>query len=241
MKTGFTSSWVISYALLTISCSTISGGIPRTLPAPVAVRPGEAPCEGIQDALECARVVERIQSARAGEAVLRDSVGTCIVDSGGQPICVPHTRTGTSEGGYYVGSLREPPLHLYHVQSGEGTAILAVGARTGGQTLIDALPRPSPDARYVAVASLDLDAGHNPNRFRIHEVRPDSLPVVFELEPDGWGPGTPVWVSLDMVRFPMVTSAQSQVRQVLISDSMTVVHREGRWITIPPSTVVALR
>jgi hypothetical protein len=227
-------------AIVAVACTPISAGTPgldtlRDLPMPTLIRPDSIPCEGVLTHLDCAVITERIQIARAEGIVRRDGDEICVSGRGLASFCLADDVSGAvSERKFYLGSLRSPPIHLFFVEDGARGHMIAVGAREPKQTVVDGIPRPSPDGRFAAVSVLDLDS-NGPNRFRIHEVRNDSLPVVFEVEPRGWGPGRPEWIRGDMVRFPMVTPVTRNFRDSLVPDSVTVILSDGEWILVPPS------
>jgi hypothetical protein len=88
----------------------------------------------------------------------------------------------------------------------EGNAYILVDAATGVATDIDAVPVPSPDGSRFATASLDLIAGHDPNRFRIYRISPNGPVIEWSVEPKEWGPADPVWIDDSRIRFDRVTA-----------------------------------
>jgi hypothetical protein len=102
------------------------------------------------------------------------------------------------------GELRS--LHRFHGEAGgrryavverilvpEGGEFLLIDRRTGRVTPVDGPPAVSPDGRHFATASLDLVAGHAPNRIRIYRVDERGPTVEWEVEPREWGARDPVW------------------------------------------------
>lgn len=82
----------------------------------------------------------------------------------------------------------------------EGGTVLMVDRRTGAVTKLDAPPSPSPDGKRFATASLDLVAGHSPNRIRIYRMEADRPVVEWEIEPREWGAQNPVWLDENTVQ-----------------------------------------
>ncbi len=75
----------------------------------------------------------------------------------------------------------------------EGGHFFLVDAGTTAVTEIDGEPYPSPDGRRFVTASLDLVAGHRPNRLRVYRMETDGPVLEWEVEPRDWGPQATAW------------------------------------------------
>jgi hypothetical protein len=76
----------------------------------------------------------------------------------------------------------------------EGRTVLMVDRRTGTVIELDDVPVPSPDGRRFATASLDLVAGHAPNRVRIYRTTDDGARLEAEWQPREWGARDATWL-----------------------------------------------
>jgi hypothetical protein len=95
----------------------------------------------------------------------------------------------------YVGYLEGIGAHVMERRYvPEGGEFLLVEGRTGRTTPIDAAPAASPDGQRFITASLDLVAGHSPNRLRIYRMEANGPLLEWEHEPREWGAHNPRWV-----------------------------------------------
>lgn len=107
------------------------------------------------------------------------------------------------------------PLDAYVVEVvyvPEGGRFLLIDARTGAETEVDSPPVPSPDGRRFVTASMDLIAGHSPNRIRVYRAGPGAPELEWEIEPRGWGAYRPVWSdsgTIELVRGDLDEATQS--------------------------------
>lgn len=81
-----------------------------------------------------------------------------------------------------------------------------VDASTGRMVELDALPVVSPDGARFVTASLDLVAGHAPNRIRIYRITSDGPKVEWSLEPSGWWAAGAVWADSGRLMLDSVSS-----------------------------------
>jgi hypothetical protein len=93
----------------------------------------------------------------------------------------------------YDGPIERTPFHGVRVSLHEGRAYTLVNPSTGAQALLHARPVASPRGSRLATASLDLEAGFDPNALAILVPDGDSAAVVWHVEPDAWGPDSLAW------------------------------------------------
>jgi hypothetical protein len=91
--------------------------------------------------------------------------------------------------------------HLVKRTYYEGRDYLLINSSTGHRTALPDTPVISPGGRRVLVASMDYEAGYEPNLLQVWRVTRDSLVREWELETGeypparGWGASDPVWRS----------------------------------------------
>ena len=95
----------------------------------------------------------------------------------------------------FLGFLEPIDHYLVRTILFEGDRFGLVDAETGLLTALDAPPVVSPDGSRLLTTSLDLVAGHAPNRIRIYRMTAGGPDVEWSLEPTGWGAAQGVWVS----------------------------------------------
>jgi hypothetical protein len=86
----------------------------------------------------------------------------------------------------------------------EGGGFLLVDSRSGRLTVLDAPPVPDPTGRRFVTTSVDLVAGHAPNRVRVYRSGIGGPQLEWEIEPRDWGARDPVWVDSATVRLERV-------------------------------------
>ncbi|HUF26104.1 MAG TPA: hypothetical protein VMM18_03890 [Gemmatimonadaceae bacterium] len=152
-------------------------------------------CMGIANTFECARRVEEHSLAFGPEGVRREGETLVIPIGDGEPLLLTDSIDSLGQGARYSYQGRRSGLdwHLVHVQYAEGDEFLLVNVRTGEEFPLDARPVFGSDNRRLATASLDLEAGYNPNALRILGVDRDSVWVEWEIEPEDWGPSDARW------------------------------------------------
>jgi hypothetical protein len=137
----------------------------------------------------------------------------------------------------YDGRVAGTPFHGVMMGYVEGRAYLLVHERTAKQSRLDARPRPSPSARWLATASLDLEAGFDANALEIVEPVDDTVRTVFRADPARWGPDSLAWRGDDTLL----------VVQRWVTDSgpghyerreARVVRMGERWTLEPPGTTM---
>ena len=93
----------------------------------------------------------------------------------------------------YDGRVARSPFHGVALSYFEGRAYLLVHERTARQSRVDARPLPSPSGRWLATASLDLEAGFDPNALVILQATGDTVVTVWSITPARWGPDSMAW------------------------------------------------
>jgi hypothetical protein len=109
----------------------------------------------------------------------------------------------------YSGWLPTIQYHVVERWGYEDYGVLLVNARTGWRTHTYALPVPSPDSKWLAVTSVDLDARYIPTKTEIWHVQPDSLVLNWErtfaesgtYTDNDWGLANPRWLSATRIMF----------------------------------------
>jgi hypothetical protein len=120
----------------------------------------------------------------------------------------------------YYGFAEPLASHVVGVGFYEGGAFVLVSAKTGDQTQLQALPVVSPDGRRFATASLDLEAGYDPNGLQVWEVTEWGPRLEWGLAGgETWGASDAVWRSPAELEFtrharvpPRVEPVQTRMR-----------------------------
>lgn len=168
---------------------------PPPEPGPPAAREAAALIRGGEEAPLLRDLAPAVERPRWDELVItvRDGRSVSFTDEvAGGEVAKVHALAGRVE------ALDAYLVRVVYVP--EGGQLLLVSAATGLATGVDAPPVPSPDGRRFVTASLDLVAGHTPNRIRVYRVEPGGPALEFEIEPRGWGGTDPVWVDERTVR-----------------------------------------
>jgi len=206
---------------------------PSSAAAAPDTTPGIDPlCPGVENSLECARMIERValradrpDVRRSGDSLLlrlRDGSYRALVDSGDGDEVVRFS---------YRQHLRDLGLYVVHEQYYEGSAYNLVSDRSGRSFYAPELPVVSPNRERLASASAELETGYSPNQLLVWRVTGDSVAAEFELKPDGWGMADPVWVNDTTLR---VTKVVPDPRTGEHRRSpLTVRLRAGRWRADP--------
>jgi hypothetical protein len=122
------------------------------------------------------------------------------------------------------------PIDAYVVERRyipEGGEFLLVEAGTGRTTRIDAPPVPSPDGRRFVTASLDLVAGHTPNRIRVYRMEEGGPVVEWEIEPREWGAQRPTWLDDRTIRLERAVVDWNT--HGILSSPMSLRRAPGGW------------
>jgi hypothetical protein len=115
----------------------------------------------------------------------------------------------------------------------EGGEFILVDARTGARLEVDGPPHPSPDRSRFITTSLDLVAGHRPNRIRIYRVTEGRPVLEWEATPRDWGAAAPHWLDSSAVRLDRTVVDTSTTPFTLRSSPMRI-ERDGRdWRIVP--------
>jgi hypothetical protein len=124
------------------------------------------------------------------------------------------------------------PLNAYVVEQvfvPEGWEFFLVEAGTGRLTRVDDVPSASPDGARFATASIDLVAGHRPNRARIYRMGPAAPTVEWEISPEGWGLTDPRWIDARTLTFTRVDLDTRTAPFTESRSSATLTLESGRW------------
>jgi hypothetical protein len=82
----------------------------------------------------------------------------------------------------------------------EGRMVFMVDRRTGDVSEIDEVPVPAPGGQRFVTASLDLVAGHLPNRIRIYRMTAGGPALETEWQPREWGAQNATWLDAGTVQ-----------------------------------------
>jgi hypothetical protein len=104
------------------------------------------------------------------------------------------------EGGHYISysfknKLTGLPYFVFHIEYYEGSQVLLVDEAKGNEYFINDEPQLSPDNKFIATASLDLEAHYNSNELNVWRIELDTLKLVFSIKPNDWGPSDLVWLN----------------------------------------------
>jgi hypothetical protein len=91
---------------------------------------------------------------------------------------------------------------------------------------VDDVPVPSPDGRFLAIASLDLQAHYVANRLTIWAVEDDSIQKTWSVEPTEWGPGIPTWLDDHTIE---VSRFEVEEHQLVNKGTFRLAHVDGKW------------
>jgi hypothetical protein len=162
-----------------------------------------ARCTG-DDRRACMAQVEAREIENAGSGVQRQGLRlTFRLGNGQKTELVNDTSdSGSAKRYVYAGYLPSIRHHVVEVAYYEGGAVLLLHEQTGATTDIYGFPAVAPGARRIATASVDLEAGYDPNHIRVWRVTDTHLELEWGL--DGgtkWGASDPVWHGPHVVTF----------------------------------------
>jgi len=182
---------------------------------PVAV-PQQAPTPAVLGEL---RSGEADRIADAGGAVARPHWSRLVVRgraAGSRVFDDRMSGADLTEAHVYRGYMREIGQQVVErVYFPEGGGFVMVGDARGDTLAVDHVPVPAPGGERFATASMDLVAGHRPNRVRIYRMSGGRPVLEWEHAPAGWGLDSLRWrdartleavrVTLDTTRTPFRT------------------------------------
>lgn len=125
-------------------------------------------------------------------ALRADSSRTLITLANGRAVSF---RNDFTEGNAYIRHVDRGPVprlgyHLVEIVYYEGSDFLLINPATGHQTIVEVPPLVSPGGGRVLVASMDYEAGYNPNLIQVWRVAPDSLVREWEQRTGEYAPAT---------------------------------------------------
>lgn len=115
----------------------------------------------------------------------------------------------------------------------EGGRFLLVDAESGRVTNLDAPPVPSPSGARFITTSLDLVAGHAPNRARVYRSTPSGPVIEWFVEPKEWGLGEAVWQDERTVRLERATVDWSRTPLEMLWEPVRLEWQDGEWRLVP--------
>jgi hypothetical protein len=178
-----------------------------------ALHPAQAPPPPVRALLGKLRSGEADLLADAGGAVARPQWSRLMVRGrAAEPQVFDDRMSGADlvEAHVYRGYVREIGQHVVErVYFPEGGGFVMVGDARGDTLAVDQVPVPAPGGERFATASVDLVAGHRPNRVRIYRMAAGRPVLEWEHAPAGWGIDSLRWRdarTLDAVRVTLDTT-----------------------------------
>jgi hypothetical protein len=201
------------------------------LPMPMDVEPDRGICVDLESTYECAETIEKHQLNASRGIVSRRDAQICFRLTDGGETCVSNENPSEESNQklfLYLGTLPQPAEHVLWVQYYEGSEVMLIDAASGRKHMLDAVPVPSPDGVYLAVASADVAYGAN--RVSIWTRKRDTLEMVWSLEPDpnDWSPGRVQWVGSALLEVPRIRYEEYTGKERII-DTIRIGQRGGKW------------
>lgn len=186
-------------ALLT-ACAPVSP------PASPVIAPRSDPydeCWSAEPAPDCVGRVEAQLIASAGLRVERIGAELHLASRDGRGVTLVND---TTEGDRYLRHLYhrwvpELDAHLVRIGFHEGSAYLLVHGTSGERSHLQAEPVVSPDGARFATASVDLEAGYDPNGVQIWEADEGGFQLLWAIGSERWGASDITWRSHDALTF----------------------------------------
>lgn len=191
--------------LLLVSAAACTPG--ARAPAPPAPAPAADPyaaCWSREDAEACALRAERGLLAATGGEARREGGRLLFRGTGGGSLSLEDDATeGERFVRYrYAGRLPEIGQHLVQMGFYEGGGWLLVSAETTDQTHVIGPPVVAPDRSRFVAASVDLEAGYDPNGIQVWSLARGFPRLEWGLDGgDAWGASDAVWIDAGTVEF----------------------------------------
>ena len=188
-------------------------------------------CQGIGNAHDCAKEIERYQIERHPHLIeLRGD--TLVLNLKSKPLKLVSGESPIegSDPQWYTFADYYPEVGylLVRVQYYEGNAYLIIDERTGRKYHLQDVPIFSPDWSHFVTASMDLEAFFNPTGLQIWRVAPYPYKQ-WALETEDWGPSEVQWVDRRTFRFiknkPSITKGDYGYEQT----TMYLRREAGEW------------
>lgn len=207
---------VVAAVILGLAACGASGGSEDAVETRAATDTVPRPSEQAPPAavLRKLRSGEADRIADAGGAVARPHWSRLVVrgrEAGSRVFDDRMSGADPVEVHIYRGYVREIGQHVVErVYFPEGGGFVVVGDARADTLTVDQVPVPAPGGERFATASVDLVAGHRPNRVRIYRVAGGRPVLEWEHAPAGWGLDSLRWRdarTLDAVRVTLDTTA----------------------------------
>ena len=136
---------------------------------------------------------------------------------------------------FFVSYLPDIGYFLVKADLYEGRAFLLVNDKTGDKTWLKGPPVVSPDNRRFVTASMDLEAGYNPNEIQVWRLEPSGPELEYSANfGEQWGPSDPSWKDAETISFKKNVLDPGSPGQ-LLSTPAILRRNENRWeLHIPP-------
>ncbi|MBK7669436.1 MAG: hypothetical protein IPJ32_20085 [Sphingobacteriaceae bacterium] len=95
----------------------------------------------------------------------------------------------------YIGKINPINYYLVFIAYFESFEYLMINTKTGKETFISGIPAISPNNKYLAASSCDLQAGFVLNGIEMYDIESDSLKLNWRRVLNKWGANELVWLS----------------------------------------------
>jgi hypothetical protein len=85
------------------------------------------------------------------------------------------------------------PYYSVRVQWDEGNGYKLINQNTGKVYSLFGRPYPSPNRKYIATVSSDINAGFSFNGIQLFKINEDNIELIASFEPKKWGPIALMW------------------------------------------------
>lgn len=232
---------IVAAAALLVACGERAAYVDTTAAGDTTPRAPSAatgqfvdPCGGAGDAGCVARAERAAIAASHGRVERRGD--TLVFHAGGKRDVVFANDTSSADAfaiHEYLGSLPGLPYDLVRRNWYEGWGYLAVHQTTGDTTQLDAIPLIAPGRARLLAASMDLDAGEEPNRVSIFRIEPAGLRLEWQQETadivhnTGWGADDARWLDSTTIEATRVVPSTEGVAHP--AGRVRITRAAGSW------------
>jgi len=154
-------------------------------------------CKGVTNMQNCAKKIEDKAIKKVPFIYRKD--GVLVIDINK----VKHIQVefGDTKGKSYnyMKSFDESNLHLVRVQLHEGSSYKLIVQVSGQVFDIQDIPVFTTDFNYFVTASMDIDAGYNPNAIQVWKKAGVSWEKEFNMNLKAWGVKNPRWIANEKI------------------------------------------
>jgi hypothetical protein len=176
---------------------------------------------------------ERLAVGPVSARVCRTSGTLRIQQRGGRPFRLTDTLVEGDRWRTYLYERFDSALRSHVVKASfyESGVVMLIPDSAGPVVALDDEPVLSPDLRRFAVASLDLEAGYQPNAIDVWRIVDTGAVREFRVEAEGWGPDSLTWSAPDSISFLRVShdTAGPTVGLRFVRVPQRLVWQNGKW------------